>query len=137
MEVLEPLEITAWKGPFSPEIVGTAADALEAGKVLYAPLLHFDLSEAERRFLSADCLDGKSKNISFRPGAGILRGTRYEGQERGELLAMLQRYFTRASDLLKALCPGYANDVRPGFTTFRPAEIAGRGASWRWRPSWA
>ena len=131
MEILEPLDITSWQGPFSPEIVAKAADALETGKLLYAPQLPFQLSDGERRFLSPDCLDDKSKNVSFRPDSGVLKGTHCRGLERDELLGMLQRYFTRASDLLKALCPGYGNHLTPGFTSFRPAEIAGRTTSWR------
>jgi 3-deoxy-D-manno-octulosonic acid hydroxylase-like protein len=131
MEVLEPLDITSWPGPFPPEIVEKAADALETGKLLYAPQLPFELSTGERRFLSPDCLDSKSKNISFRPNSGALRGTRCVGAERDQLLSMLRRYYIRASDLLKALCPGYGDHLTPGFTSFRPAEIAGRATSWR------
>jgi hypothetical protein len=131
MEIIEPLEITSWQGPFSPGIVAKAADSLEMGKLLYAPRLPFELTEAERRFLSPDCLDGNSKNVSFRPDSGVLKGTRCQGPERDELLGMLQRYYNQASDLLKALCPGYANYLTPGFTSFRPAEIAGRTTSWR------
>jgi hypothetical protein len=131
MEILEPLEITTWQGPFSDEIVARSADALETGKLLYAPRLPFELSEAERRFLSPDCLDGKSKNVSFRPGSGAVKGTRFEGAERDELRGMLQRYYDQASNLLRALCPVYSNYLAPGFTSFRPAEIAGRTTSWR------
>jgi hypothetical protein len=131
MGILEPLDIASWQGPFSPEIVAKAADALETGKLLYAPQLPFELSENERRFLSPDCLDGKSKNISFRPGSGALKGTHYQGPDRNQLLGMLQRYHNHAFDLLKALCPGYIYDLTPGFTSFRPAEIAGRTTSWR------
>src|SRR5580658_10055369 len=131
MEVLEPLDITSWPGPFPPEIVEKAADALETGKLLYAPQLPFELSTAERHFLSPDCLDSKSKNISFRPSSGALRGTRCVGAERDQLLSMLRRYYSRASDLLKALCPEYGDHLTPGFTSFRPAEIAGRATSWR------
>jgi hypothetical protein len=131
MEVLEPLDITSWQGPFSATIVARAADALETGKLLYAPQLPFELSASERRFLSPGCLDGKSKNVSFRPTSGALRGTRCEGAEHDQLLSMLQRYYTRAANLLKALCPGYSNHLTPGFTSFRPAEIAGRPTSWR------
>lgn len=131
MEILEPLDIRSWQGPFSPEIVGTAADALETGKLLYVLRLPFELSEGERRFLSPDCLDGKSKNISFRPDSAVLKGACRQGSERDELLGMLQRYYNRASGLLEALCPGYSDHLRPGFTSFRPAEIAGRTSSWR------
>lgn len=131
MAILEPLDITSWQGPFLSEIVAKAADALETGKLLYAPQLPFELSDAERRFLSPNCLDAKSKNVSFRPDSGALKGTSCQGAERAELLAMLQRYYNLASDLLKALCPGYSAYLRPGFTSFRPAEIAGRTTSWR------
>jgi hypothetical protein len=131
MEILETLDITSWPGPFSPEIVAKAADALETGKLLYAPHLPFQLSEAERRFLSPDCLDAKSKNLSFRPDSSVLKGTRCQGAEREELLVMLQRYYNQASALLQALCPTYSNHLTPGFTSFRPAEIAGRATSWR------
>jgi hypothetical protein len=131
MQVLEPLDITSWQGPFSDDIVAKAADALETGKLLYAPQLPFKLSEPERRFLSPNCLDANSKNISFRPDAEVLKGTGYQGSERAELQAMLQRYYMQASGLLKALCPEYSNHLTAGFTSFRPAEIAGRSTSWR------
>ncbi len=127
MDPLERLDIATWQGPFS----GDAATALEAGRILFAPNLHFDLSESGRRFLSPDCLDGKSKNVSFRPATGTLQGTKCEGAERHELLSMLHRYYTQSFALLKALCPGYADRLEAGFTSFRPAEIAGRPASWR------
>ena len=131
MEILEPLDITSWQGPFSPEIVAQAADALEVGKLLYAPHLPFQLSDNELRFLSPNCLDGKSKNVSFRPDSGILKGTSCRGAERDQLLGMLQRYYNRSLGLLKTLCPGYRDHLKPGFTSFRPAEIAGRTSSWR------
>jgi 3-deoxy-D-manno-oct-2-ulosonic acid (Kdo) hydroxylase len=131
MEILESLDVASWQGPFSPQIVATAADALENGKLLYAQQLPFKLSAGEQRFLSPDCLDAKSKNVSFRPDSGVLKGTRYEGAERDELLGMLQRYYEQACNLLKTLCPGYADSLRAGFTSFRPAEIAGRNTSWR------
>ena len=131
MDVLQPLDITSWDGPLPPKTVELAADALESGKLLFAEHLAFELLDAERRFLNPDCLDGKAKNISFRPGSGILRGTGLQGSHRDELLAMLQRYSARSSALLKALCPSYADQLTLGFTSFRPAEIAGRSASWR------
>ncbi len=44
---------------------------------------------------------------------------------------MLRRYYTHAFELIKVLCPGYRDYLRTGFTSFRPAEIAGRATSWR------
>jgi 3-deoxy-D-manno-octulosonic acid hydroxylase-like protein len=131
MEILETFDIKSWQGPFPAEVVAKAADALETGKLLYAAQLPFDLSQAERRFLSPDCLDSKSKNVSFRPDSGVLKGTSCQGTERDALLRMLRRYYVHASGFLQALCPGYTNHLEPGFTSFRPAEIAGRTTSWR------
>ena len=131
MEILEPFDIKSWHGPFSSEIVAKATDALETGKLLYAPQLPFELSETERRFLSPNCLDTSSKNISFRPDSEILKGTSYQGSERATLQAMLQRYYLQASHLLRALCPGYGDHLKAGFTSFRPVEIASRSTSWR------
>jgi hypothetical protein len=127
VEILEQIDGNQWNGPFPGDI----AAALESGKIAFAPQLHFDLTEAEKRFLSPAYLDGKSKNISYRPSTGALGGTKSTGAEREELLAMLRRYHERSFALLKALCPEYRDRVQPGFTSFRPAEIAGRSSSWR------
>jgi hypothetical protein len=131
MELLERLDITRWDAAVAPEIATFAADALENGKLLYALQLPFELSQDERRFLTADCLDEKSKNISLRPGERLLTGTRSKGAEHEALLGMLQRYSARVHDLLNALLPRYAQQMQPGFTSFRPAEIAGRSTSWQ------
>lgn len=130
-EILETLDVTSWQGPIPRESVGKAADALETGKLLYVPHLPFELSAQERRFLSEVYLDGKSKNISFRPGSSVLRGTRCQGPERDALLGMLERYYVQSAGLLKALVPEYGPHITPGFTSFRPAEIVGRATSWR------
>ena len=131
MEILEQIDIEQWAGPFPDQVTARTAAALESGKVLFAPRLHFELAESERRFLSPAYLDGKSKNLSYRPGTGALGGTKSTGGEREELLAMLRRYHQQSFALLEALCPQYRDRVTPGFTSFRPAEIAGRASSWR------
>ena len=131
MDALEQLDLTRWEGPFPASAVAAAALALESGKVLFAPDLHFELAQGERRFLSPDCLDGKSKNISFRPATGALQGTGYTGGDRDEILAMLRRFHTQSRALITALCPAYRQHLTDGFTSFRPAEIAGRTTSWR------
>jgi hypothetical protein len=127
VEILEQLEISNWSGPFPPE----AAAALEAGKILYAPLLKFDLTEAERRFLSPGYLDGKTKNLSFDPGSEELRGSSASGADRAGLQSMLRRFSTSSHELVSGLCPGYRDRLQVGRTSFRPAEIAGRASSWR------
>jgi hypothetical protein len=131
MGALEPLDITGWRVALSPKIQAQAADALESGRLIYAPGLHFELAESEHRFLSPEYLDAKSKNVSLRPGTGILDGASCRGADYGELRGMLQRYSDQTSELLKALLPGWTAYIRRGFTSFRPAQIAGRATTWQ------
>jgi len=130
-DILEKLEIESWKGPFSADASAKTVEALESGKVVFAPLLHFDLRENEQRFLTPACLDGKSKNVSFRPATGALQGAKVDGAEKSELVEMMRRYYQFSTALVHALCPQYRDSVTPGFTSFRPAEISGRATSWR------
>ncbi|HTS77856.1 MAG TPA: Kdo hydroxylase family protein [Bryobacteraceae bacterium] len=131
MDVLEKLEITGWRGPFSADVTAKTAEGLEKGKILFAPLLHFELSETEKRFLSPIYLDPKSKNISFRPSNGALGGSSAEGRDREDLTALLGRYYESATALITGLCPPYRERITPGFTSFRPARVEGRATSWR------
>jgi 3-deoxy-D-manno-oct-2-ulosonic acid (Kdo) hydroxylase len=126
VEILAPLEIDSWAGPFPSR----CAEALENGKILYAPRLHFDLSESEKEFLTPAILDGKSKNLSYRPATGALGGANAAADKNG-LLGVMRRYSTSASQLMDALCPEYRGRLIPGFASFRPAEIAGRPTPWR------
>jgi hypothetical protein len=131
METLEHLDLTRWEGPFPDFVTARAAAALESGKILFAAGLSFAILESERRFLSPSCLGAKSKNVSYRPATGDLRGTRCEGTDRDELLGMLRRFYGQSRAWITAICPTYRDHLIDGFTSFRPAEIAGRTTSWR------
>lgn len=131
MDVLEKLEITSWRGPFAEDLTWRTVEALETGKILFAPFLHFELSDAEKRFLSPIYLERKSKNISYRPNSHGLGGSSASGRDRDELTAMLKRYYESATALIGALCPAYRDALTAGFTSFRPAQVAGRETSWR------
>jgi len=127
---MEPLvELRDW--PPSPETTARHVAALEEGSILFAPRLAFELTDAESRFLSPACLDGKSKNISFNQQTGVLHGTSATGADRDDLQQMLRRFSGWARDLIITLCPGYRDSLSLGLASFRPAEIAGRASSWR------
>src|SRR5580692_4541386 len=105
-DVLEQLDLTDWRGGAL-----NATDPLESGKIWFAPGLHFDLSESERQFLSPDCLNGKSKNISYRPNTHALQGANCQGPERQALLEMVERFYSYARTLVTSLCPAYRDDL--------------------------
>lgn len=126
MEMLETVQLESWEGPFSEKLRNSAVSALESGKVLFFPGLPFHLRPEERRFLSPDCTDGRSKNISFDPRTGRTRGCRVQGLELLTLSGMLQRYAEQSRALIAHLLPGYAAALEQARTSFRPVEAEGR-----------
>jgi hypothetical protein len=118
------------RGRYAPG-VGEIAALLEAGNVLLTPDPGFELTVAERRFLSPDCVEGSTKNVSYRPASGAVHGARLVGEERELLARMLERFYDRSRELLGRVVPEYHDPITAGFTTFRPVEIAGRKTSWR------
>jgi hypothetical protein len=127
MQVLVELQIHNWQ-----EQAGDGwAEALEAGRVLFAPGLNFELTADERCFLTPECADGKAKNVSFRGATGVVQGTRVQGAARERLTEMMRRYAERSAKLMHRLLPEYGDRLTAGFTSFRPAEIAGRKVPWR------
>ncbi len=123
-----------WHTPFSSDAQAQALAELESGHVLFFPTLSFDLSEAEKRFLSPNTV-GNSKNVSFDFASGVLRGASKKvnlSQVDTEALhTMMARFATYSGDLLGALLPHYTPRLMQARTSFRPVEVAGRQTSWR------
>ncbi|MCC7547935.1 MAG: Kdo hydroxylase family protein [Burkholderiales bacterium] len=135
LDLIEPLSIDSWNPVLDTAAqsaaIDTAAqdaaiDALEAGKVLYLPRLRFDVQAAERRFLSTQWSDGKSKNIYLRGRERVLRGTVGSAEDQAALAAMIERFGSNAQSLVSALFPCYVPHLQFGNTSFRPFEIEGR-----------
>ena len=85
----------------------------------------------ERRFLAGEWLDGRSKNIYLRGTERRLRGAKGSRDDLSGLRDLLERFAQQAQQLVSALFPPYRAALRPGNTSFRPCEIAGRPTSWR------
>jgi hypothetical protein len=131
MEVLDELHVNTWRASSADPSAMHAAAALEDGRILFAPHLGFELSDNERQFLSLACLDGKSKNVSFRPDSGAVHGTLCQGAELEGLRGMLSRFHQHSRAWITTIFPGYRDQLTDGFTTYRPADIAQRVVSWR------
>ena len=125
VEVVETIDVTSWHKPLG----AGAADALEDGKVLFFPRLGFMLQESEQRFLSANHVDPKSKNISFDANTGDAKHALGTGADVASIVAMMRRYYERARSLVAAILPSYAEALTIGRTSFRPVEIRGRKTS--------
>jgi hypothetical protein len=128
-EAVISLPVRTWTGPFDAELSRSAVAALEDGRVLLLPGLAFRPLVEEASLLSQDVLTaGRRKNLSFDPTTGRLGGSVGDPDL---LMGLLRRFASDADRLLRALLPTYAEGLRIGQTSFRPAEIAGRAYSSR------
>jgi hypothetical protein len=125
-KVTETLTITNWRGPFDSALQARALEALEDGRVLVMPHLHFVVTSGETPFSSQGALDKTRKNISFDPATGACHGTALTGEDLTRLSGMMQRFAADATAFVHALLPGYVTALERARTSFRPAEITGR-----------
>src|SRR5262245_61881757 len=130
MDSVWKAEISGWDSVTDPAIRSAAADALEAGAVIFLPDLRFHVLPAEIRLFTPAIL-GAAKNTSFDPSSGKLGGTTVNGSDAATLRAMMERFSSGAAALVDGLFARYKGRVARGRASFRPAEIAGRKTTWR------
>jgi hypothetical protein len=115
----------------TPDLAARAAAALESGKVLGFPELHFPLTTVDRDLIAQGDAAGAAKNISYNPASGVLKGSSLAGPARERLVSMMTRFGAFTEALVLAIAPFYQAGLRRGRTSFRPVEIAGRETSQR------
>lgn len=128
MTNLEAFDASSWNAQFTEDEQNRAIHALERGQILYLPNLAYSLQSDEMEFLSGSILDPKSKNISYNPSSGDLKGA---SRNLTRLKEMIQRYSHSSTQLLKCLLPHYRESLILGKTSFRPIEVKGRKTSFR------
>jgi hypothetical protein len=109
---------------------------LETGDILYFPETPFPISADERAFLLSQKQSSAAyhKNISYRPGTGVLRGVdQKDATKRQRMLETMRAYADRAIAFMQSFLPRYARQWRLDFTSFRPLEEAGRNVALRSR----
>jgi len=104
--------------------------AVEAGKVLYFPRLHFALWPQEAGLLRPTLLAEGKRNISL-DADGRLKGAAGDADEQAALAGMIGRFRTDAQALVHGLLPDYTPHLRLAPTSFRPARVESRAQSWR------
>src|ERR1700691_1357571 len=107
-DVLEPLPITAWHGPFDPVLRQQALAAMEHGKVLVLPDLPFPIAPDDADLLRPDVSGAERKNVSLDPRTGRLGNTPLASEQAARLTAMVQRFADHAAQLLADLLAAYA-----------------------------
>ena len=124
------LDHADWNGTPSNAIVLEAAAELEAGDVVFLPDLSFGIEAGEALLLTPAILGG-SKNASYDPSSGRLKGTTATGRDAETLRGFMRRFSDSATSLLRHLLPAYRDQLARARASFRPVEIAGRTTSWR------
>jgi hypothetical protein len=102
---------------------------LEQGDILFFPRTPFELTEIERNVLRATGLSTSShhKNIAYRPASDKVTGfDRSMVKDPEELRGVMRSYSRRVLGFLKAFLPGYMDNCRADFASFRPQEEEGR-----------
>lgn len=120
------LESNSWDAAPTTNIQQKILADIERGDVIFLPHLKFDLWPFEKKFLTADCADPKSKNISLDMQTSILRGSQCENFEFVQLQEMMTRFAHQARKLIESFFPFYQESLRWGRTSFRPMAIEGR-----------
>jgi len=109
-----------------------AVSALESGRVLYIPDLSFPVQEGERRFFDDGYLQLSSKNVSYDPCTGEVRGLKSTqdggATEKAAIGQMMARYAQFSRDLCGSLLGDFASRLDIARTSFRPVEVEGRKA---------
>jgi hypothetical protein len=123
---LETIAISDWQGPLPALEVKRALGSLEHGKVLYFPKLLFALSDSWKPLLNSLVVDRKTKNISYNPAHGVVKGTSTAEEERRHLQKMIETYSATVARFIFGLLPAYTRGIELGRASYRPVEIAGR-----------
>jgi hypothetical protein len=127
---VRPIDLIEQPGRENAPVSADLAPALEAGDVLFLPQLGFETLLHEASVFTPKIL-GSSKNASFDPATGGVGGTTAAGEDAETLRNFMHRFSESAAALVDRLLPGYRGRLVRGRASFRPAEIAGRAASWR------
>src|SRR5215831_3403115 len=104
MSAVVALNVSAWRGFLTDDLRKRAVSELEAGNVLFFPHLRFELTPAEREFLTPATVD-RSKNVSYDPRSGKVGGAAVAPIKIHELRALMDRFATSTRELLAALLP--------------------------------
>jgi len=125
------IEDDRWQAAFTEAQQRQATDAVEAGGLILFPRLAFRVGDSEGLCLAPDCVRPGSKNVSFDPRTGAVRGATSEPERARMLRDMLARYAEQSSSLVQSLFAHYVPSLEVARTSFRPFETADRTTSWR------
>jgi 3-deoxy-D-manno-oct-2-ulosonic acid (Kdo) hydroxylase len=130
MNFIELIDLGPKDSACSADLQDCAIDALEGGKILFLPRYRFVVTKEESTLFSPTIIRN-SKNVSYNPNTGVLRGTTASGSSAELLGKMIVRFADFAQHLVLKLASPYESGLIRARTSFRPIQIEGRVISWR------
>ena len=128
MNTLVTIRNASWRD--DSDVREQAVSALETGGVLYIPDLGFPIEESEKPIFDDGYLQLSSKNLSYDPSTGEVRGLKStrgaDDAAKAALGQMMARYAQFSRDLCASLLGDFAKRLDIARTSFRPVEIEGR-----------
>lgn len=115
-------------GHWSAEQARACCDQLEQGKILFFTHTPFDFPQADKEFLLSQKQTGSRfhKNISYRPGADILKGVAADSPDSHRLHSVMKHFSSEVTGFVSHLLAPYAGKFKLDFASFRPLEEEGR-----------
>jgi len=117
--------VDGWTQPTDPTARSRAyCQQLERGEILFFSEPPFDLPQSDREFLLAQQWAEMRlhKNVSYRPGADILKGIQGSSQAVERVHDIMRRYSTGVIGFLRQFLAPYADRWIIDFASFRPFE---------------
>ena len=110
---------------------GSLAFQLEGGEVARIEDSGFRLSESEMAHVTRGLGEGRSKNVSFDPTTGEVRGAQGDAPHDSGIAGLLKRYAEWARELVRDTAPEYGPHLRPGRTSLRTRDAGAPALSVR------
>lgn len=128
MEPNTPSPVLIQVTAYAPEQGRWYCDQLEHGKVLFFPKVPFEFPEADAKFLLSQKQTGSRfhKNISYRPGADVLKGVESGGADRDRLQSIMRKFSAEVTQFVGRFLSPYAGKLKLDYASFRPLEEQGR-----------
>lgn len=128
MEPNTPSPVLIQVTAYAPEQGRWYCDQLEHGKVLFFPKVPFEFPEADAKFLLSQKQTGSRfhKNISYRPGADVLKGVESGGANRDRLQSIMRKFSAEVTQFVGRFLSPYAGKLKLDYASFRPLEEQGR-----------
>lgn len=130
VKIVDYIPSKGWNNPASATTRAQECCArIEEGKILFFDHIPFEFPAADREFLLSQKQSGSRvhKNVSYRPLAGVIRGSAAATDaDTAQLQDIMRRYSQSVVSFLGQILTPYASQWALDYASYRPEEEKGR-----------